>query len=76
MIHKTKNTDELVNEIPGLIAGKTGYSDLAGGNLAVIFDAGFDHPLAVVVLGSTSEGRFNDVKQLVAAAVKYCQNDI
>jgi D-alanyl-D-alanine carboxypeptidase (penicillin-binding protein 5/6) len=59
-----KNTDEIVNEVPGFIAGKTGYSDLAGGNLAVVADKGYGHPVIIVVLGSTLEGRFNDVKTL------------
>jgi D-alanyl-D-alanine carboxypeptidase len=46
---------------------KTGYTDLAGGNLAVVFDAGIGHPVAVVVLGSTKEERFTDVQRLVRA---------
>ncbi|MBI4692206.1 MAG: D-alanyl-D-alanine carboxypeptidase [Candidatus Terrybacteria bacterium] len=53
-----------------LIASKTGFTDLAGGNLAVIFDAGFEHPIAVVVLGSTKEGRFTDVEKLIKATFK------
>lgn len=59
-----KNTNEIINELPGFIAGKTGYSDLAGGNLAVIVDKGFGHSFIIVVLGSTSSGRFTDVKTL------------
>ena len=68
-IHKTKNTNELVDAIPGFIAGKTGSSDLAGGNLAVIFDAGLGRPIAIAVLGSTPGGRFSDMKKLVAASL-------
>lgn len=59
-----KNTNLIINEIPGLIAGKTGYSNLAGGNLAIIADKGYGHPIIIVVLGSTFDGRFNDVKTL------------
>ena len=68
--HVAVNTDILVNKIPSLIASKTGFTDLAGGNLAVVFDAGFMHPVAVVVLGSTSDGRFSDVDLLVQASLR------
>lgn len=59
-----KNTNQLINELPGFIAGKTGYGDLAGGNLGVIVDKGFGQPFIIVVLGSTYDGRFIDVKTL------------
>ncbi|MBI4087956.1 D-alanyl-D-alanine carboxypeptidase [Candidatus Kaiserbacteria bacterium] len=62
------NTDKVLGSIPGLIMGKTGYTDLAGGNLAVLFDVGLLHPVVAVVLGSTYDGRFDDMKQLVAAS--------
>src|SRR3989344_139660 len=59
------NTNEALGQIPGLIGGKTGLTDLAGGNLAVAFDTEIGHPVIIVVLGSTQEGRFNDVRALV-----------
>lgn len=62
-----ENTNPEVAHIPGLMMSKTGYTDLAGGNLAVVFDAGVGHPVAVVVLGSTRDSRFTDVDQLVQA---------
>lgn len=64
MRHVAINTDTLVDKIPGLIASKTGFTDLAGGNLAIAFDAGIEHPIIIVVLGSTEDGRFSDVEQL------------
>lgn len=64
------NTDEALPSIPGLVLGKTGYTDLAGGNLAVVFEAGPTHPIAAVVLKSTADGRFEDMKKLVATAQK------
>lgn len=64
-----ENTDKIVNDLPGFIAGKTGFSDLAGGNLAVATDLGYGHPIIIVVLGSTAESRFNDVKTLHKAAI-------
>ncbi len=62
------NTNEALGEIPGLIMGKTGFTDLAGGNLAVLFDVGLAHPVVAVVMHSTREERFTDMKALVAAA--------
>ncbi len=62
------NTDTALGAIPGIVMGKTGYTDLAGGNLAIVFDTGLGHPVVAVVLGSTEDGRFSDMKQLVAAA--------
>lgn len=65
-----KNTDELTERLPGIIAGKTGSTDLAGGNLVVVMDIGLGHPVVISVLGSTEEGRFEDVKKLYEATVK------
>lgn len=63
-----ENTSPITREIPGLIASKTGYTDLAGGNLVVAFDAGFNRPIIVTVLGSTYHGRFDDVLELANKA--------
>jgi D-alanyl-D-alanine carboxypeptidase len=65
-VHTAKNTNQTVGEVPGLIGSKTGFTDLAGGNLAIIFDAGLNHPVVAVVLGSTSDGRFEDILTLSA----------
>lgn len=67
--HTLKNTNQDVTLTPGILLSKTGYTDLAGGNLVVIFDAGISHPIAVVVLGSTKEGRFVDVEKLISATL-------
>lgn len=64
--HTLPNTNQDVVHIPNLLLSKTGFTDLAGGNLAVVYDAGINHPVAIVVLGSTREGRFSDVKELMA----------
>ncbi len=69
--HIAKNTDVLADTIPGLLASKTGYTDLAGGNLVVAFDASIGHPFIAVVLGSTQSGRFSDMQTLVDATMKY-----
>lgn len=66
-----KNTDPMVGTISRLLLSKTGYTDLAGGNLALVFDAGMGHPIAVVVLGSSEKARFTDGTTLVAAALAH-----
>lgn len=59
------NTNEIVDDITGILISKTGYTDLAGGNLAVVADMGLNEPTAFVVLKSpTKESRFDDVLKL------------
>lgn len=64
------NTNEDMMRLPTVLLSKTGFTDLAGGNLVVVFDAGIGHPIAVAVLGSTREGRFTDVARLTAATLR------
>jgi len=66
-----KNTDPVVNTIPNILLSKTGYTDLAGGNLALVFDVGMGHPIAIVVLGSSQKARFTDGAALVAATLAH-----
>lgn len=65
--HSARNTNQSVTSIPGIIGSKTGYTELAGGNLVIAFDAGVNRPVVAVVLGSTWQGRFDDIDTLVAA---------
>jgi D-alanyl-D-alanine carboxypeptidase len=69
ILHRVQNTNQYLNDIPALIASKTGLTDLAGGNLLVAFDAGMERPIIIVVLSSTEEGRFSDVSALAQAAL-------
>lgn len=71
-----KNTNQLVETIPGLLLSKTGYTDLAGGNLAIVFDAGMGHPIAIVVLGSSQKARFTDGATLLAATLTHFANSV
>ncbi|MDB5188140.1 MAG: serine-type D-Ala-D-Ala carboxypeptidase D-alanyl-D-alanine carboxypeptidase [Candidatus Kaiserbacteria bacterium] len=65
------NTDQALGAIPGVIMGKTGLTDLAGGNLAVVFDLGpGTTPIVAVVLGSTESGRFDDMKKILSAIIQ------
>jgi D-alanyl-D-alanine carboxypeptidase (penicillin-binding protein 5/6) len=69
--HNATNTNIAIPEIDNLIASKTGFTDLAGGNLAVIVDPALNRPVAIVVLGSTFDGRFDDVIKLSDSLVEY-----
>jgi D-alanyl-D-alanine carboxypeptidase len=69
--HSFANTDVDVTKYPDLLLSKTGYTDLAGGNLVIVYDAAINHPVAIVVLGSTETGRFTDVSQLVNATLAH-----
>lgn len=73
-MHTATNTNSFVGSVPGLIASKTGFTDLAGGNLVVAFDAGINRPIVIAVLGSTQQGRFEDVDKLVQATFRYLAN--
>ncbi len=66
--HDSQNTNYYLDEIPGVIGSKTGYTTLAGGNLTVAFNAGLNRPVVVVALGSGRRERFLDVVNLAAAA--------
>jgi D-alanyl-D-alanine carboxypeptidase (penicillin-binding protein 5/6) len=68
IVHHVVNTNAGVEHIAGFIGSKTGYTDLAGGNLVVVVDIGIDHPIVIAVLGSTRDGRFTDVAKLIDAA--------
>lgn len=69
--HIARNTNDFVAEIPGLVISKTGFTDTAGGNLVIVFDPELGRPIIISVLGSTKEDRFEDVRSLVEAVMKY-----
>ena len=73
--HNAVNTDVAIPTIPGLIASKTGYTNRAGGNLVVAFDAGLGRVIIISVLGSTYDGRFTDMSALASSTVAYIQDN-
>jgi len=75
MRYDAENTNLYLDKIPDVLASKTGYTDLAGGNLVVAFDAGLNRPIIISVLGSSQEGRFSDTLKLVDASQKYLQEN-
>jgi D-alanyl-D-alanine carboxypeptidase len=58
------NTNQHLEDVPGIVGSKTGYTALADGNLAVAF-LREDQVFVVVILGSSKEGRFDDVRKVV-----------
>jgi len=74
-LHKVKNTNEITDRLPGLLASKTGYTQSSGGNLAVAIDAGLNQPVILVVMGSTKESRFSDTEKLAQASLEYFSQD-
>ncbi len=72
--HVVQNTNTIVSQIPGLLASKTGLTDIAGGNLVIVFDPELGRPFIVSILGSTESGRFEDARVLVSAIMDYIGN--
>ncbi|MEX0935087.1 MAG: serine hydrolase [Candidatus Paceibacterota bacterium] len=70
-MHQGENTNKIINDIPFVIASKTGYTDLAGGNLVVAVDVAPNHPVILGVLGSTPQGRFWDIEKLYRATIQH-----
>ena len=69
--HQAENTNNLVIKLPGIIASKTGFTDLAGGNLVIAFEPEPGRHIILVVLGSSMEGRFEDIEKLYLTTLGY-----
>lgn len=62
--HSIKNTDKLLGKLPGIIGGKTGYTDEAGESLLLVAeDPSHQHRIVAVVIGAN--GRFTEMERLV-----------
>ena len=68
-----ENTNKNIEKYNGMLGSKTGYTEEAGGNLAVIFDGAFGRPVVIAVLGSSKAGRFRDVDALYDMTKKAIQ---
>lgn len=75
MPHNATNTNILAGKIPNLLGSKTGFTDVAGGNLVVAFDGGINEPMVLVTLGSTPDGRFEDIETLAHATRAFLANE-
>ena len=64
--HRRKNTNALLGSISEIRAGKTGYTDKAGGSLALLvssFHFGDENNIITIVLGSPD--RFGESEKLI-----------
>lgn len=68
--YNATNTNVVLNKIPNIIGSKTGFTDIAGGNVSTIFDIGLGQPIVIVVLGSSYDGRFSDLTKLSEKALE------
>ncbi|MDP3954382.1 MAG: D-alanyl-D-alanine carboxypeptidase [bacterium] len=62
IVHRIVNTNKLLGEIPGIIGGKTGFTDGAGGTMLLVAEHE-NSELISIVLGT--ENRFGEIKQLI-----------
>lgn len=61
--HRLKTTNRLLGVRSDVLGGKTGLTDAAGENLAVVAESADGHPVVAVVLGSSD--RFGDMENLL-----------
>ncbi|MBU3925282.1 serine hydrolase [Patescibacteria group bacterium] len=62
--HFIKNTNKLLGSLPGIVGGKTGYTDEAGESLLlVVEDSTRQHRIVAVVIGAN--GRFLEMEKLI-----------
>ena len=60
------NTNKILSSLP-IVFGKTGFTDTAGGNLAIVTQTSErSAPYVTVVMGSTVDERFTDVSSLAS----------
>lgn len=70
--YHVSNTNDLSSYIENLLASKTGYTNLAQGNLAIVYRVPiYGNKIAIVVLGSSREGRFIDITNYMKAVDNY-----
>ncbi len=73
--HNIDNTNTVVEEIPGIVASKTGFTTLTGGNLVVATTPDAKSTRVMIVMGSTYDERFTDMKTLTSA-VAHSNNNL
>jgi D-alanyl-D-alanine carboxypeptidase len=62
---KIKNTNQSSDSTFGILASKTGFTYSAGGNLGVIVSPEPGSTFVIVIMGSSKEGRFLDMKKII-----------
>lgn len=69
--YSAQNTNQMVGSFSSLIASKTGYTTLAGGNLLIARKMPNEHVIIFALLGSTYVDRFTDMLALSRKADIY-----
>lgn len=59
------NTNILLGKISGIEGGKTGFTNLSGGNLVFVFEKTPQEKFIIVILGSSYDGRFYDAERII-----------
>ena len=62
--HTLQNTNELLGEIPGIVGGKTGFTERAGGCLLLIMEGSWPGNYLINVILNSS-GRFEEMRKLI-----------
>jgi len=69
-----ENTNDALSAYPLLLAGKTGYTLSAGGNLAIVWKTKTGSHMGVAVLGSSQDDRFTDAEKLYRQANTFIES--
>lgn len=69
-MHNIDNTNTIVENIPSVLASKTGFTTISGGNLVVATASETGETRVVVVMGSTYDARFTDMRTLTGAVIQ------
>lgn len=67
--YRYENTNTALSSFTEVVGSKTGYTELAGGNLAMGFN--LSRPVVIVVMGATKQGRFRDMQTLYQSTRNY-----
>jgi D-alanyl-D-alanine carboxypeptidase len=59
------NTNELLNEIPGIVGGKTGWTSRAGGSLLLVLKVPDGYLINIILGAPTKESRFEEMEKLI-----------
>lgn len=73
--HKGINTNRSIGRIPGVVASKTGFSALSGGNLVLAFEPKTGRKIVIAVLGSSFDGRFRDAEALALRTMQFLKDN-
>ncbi|MES2416132.1 MAG: hypothetical protein V4504_00295 [Patescibacteria group bacterium] len=62
---KIPNTNLLLSKVPNILFSKTGHTELAGGNLTIIWKNKNGETFVITILSSSKEARFTDMEKII-----------